>query len=135
MKESTKRIQEYVKSQSSIPLVQLIDIARQYETVPSYEVLTNQYLGRVVNNAVAQIRDELGNRDVLSPRRGALSNLRKSKDLYDITGIEKSLTKKKVGIDQTLAKVHVVKTAVQLDMFEAIKKSPETSTPTKANEN
>lgn len=135
MKESTKRIQDYVKTQSSIQREQLIEIARQYEKIPSYEMLTNQYLGKLVNNAVAQIRDELGNRDVLSPRRGKLSNLRKSKDLFDISSIEKSLTKKKVGIDQTLAKVHVVKTSVQLDMFEAIKKSPEISAPTKANEN
>lgn len=135
MKESTKQIQDYVKSQSRVSREQLIEIARKHEEIPSYEVLTNRYLGKLVNNAVAQICDEMGNRDVLSPRRGVLSNLRKSKDLYDISGIEKSLTRKKVGIEQTLAKVHVVKTSVQLDMFEAIKKSPENSPPTKANEN
>lgn len=118
MKESTRKIQEYVKARGSIDRDELIEIARENEEIPSYETLTNQYLGRVVNNAVAQIRDENGNRDVLSPRHGRLSNLKKCKDIHEITSIEKTLARKRTGLDQTLNKVHIVKTSVQLSMFD-----------------
>lgn len=118
-----KLIIEYVDKKGISDKEELIAIIQDEAKVPEMDELKRRYLANIVNRAVATVRDAEGRRWILARRSGKDTqyvNLEKCDDCKVLRAIRDRLTKEMLGRKQSIKKVDLRITAVQLDLFRVI---------------